>query len=144
MPKPINMQRPEWTQAEMSAVAFLYRAGWGWDAISAHVSAIYGHQRSPRACQSRGETLCILDSSRKGHQPLRDYEDDIRDMMVLGYSSPRMVDELRAQYGVSLSQAYVYKRIRAQGPQYAGWKRRVNQQRRERLIQANADWRASA
>ena len=99
MPRPARLRAPIWQPAESTALVMLYRAGWSWHAISAHVSGIYGHPRSYKACQSRGSYLGILESIRQGRPALDVSLDDLEDLVILGYSIRRIAWEL----GVSAS-----------------------------------------
>jgi len=121
------MNGSKWSISEQNAMELLYRAGWRWSAISAHVSGIHGKHRSAIACQRKCKSIGLTDPHRVSWKRLSDaYNDDLRDMMVLDYSTGQMADELTHQYGQPFSQAWVHKRLRElPDGYYAAWRKRV-------------------
>lgn len=92
-------QYTPWSRAAINAMEFLYLAGWQWPAIAAHVSGIDGVERTRDACRCKSHRLAITKGGKRGRTPIINVEDDIEDMMILGYSTRRMAREL----GVSQS-----------------------------------------
>lgn len=118
MPKPACLRSPRWTRAESTALVMLYEAGWSWPAIAAHVSGIYGHRRTYRACQSRGNYLGILRAERQGHQPLSVDGEDLEDLMILNRSTREIAREL----GVSTGWVQVAMRTRIAPQRFQAWR----------------------
>lgn len=121
------MRGSKWGKVQTNALETLYRAGWGWGGISAHVSAI-GPSRSPDACQSRAKSIG-LKREAIGHPAEKiSYDDDLIDMMQLDYSTWRMARELEAQYRRSFSQRWAYGRI-SKLPGFSRWRGRADARR---------------
>lgn len=125
MPRPACLRSPIWEPAESTALTMLYRAGWSWHAISAHVSGIYGNPRSYKACQSRGSYLGILESGRQGRQPLAVNLEDLEDLVILGYSIRRIAREM----GVSASWVNTAIHVHISPQRRAAWQRAESQRR---------------
>ena len=111
-------QHTPWRPAETNALELLYRAGWTWAAIAVHVSAIYGHDRTRESCRTKGRNLLL--TAGKGKAWMRkDIDDDLEDLLILGYDGRRIADEL------GVNRKTVTKRARKiGGPLYAAWLRK--------------------
>ncbi len=122
---------PRWSRSAINALHLLYRAGWRWAAIAAHVSAVDGHPRNERACRHKADACGMLDSSRIYGATLAipDYDDDITDMMTMDYSLKRMADELTLQHGRRVTGSFVHKRMTTMGATYQAWRKRASQRR---------------
>lgn len=122
------MRGSKWSTSETNALELLYLAGWRWAAISAHVSGIHGKQRTETSCQRKAGSIGIIRRDRLHWRRIPgDYNDDIKDMMVLDYSTTQIAGELSQQYGRRFTQAWVHCRlVEIGGAEYTGWQRRAN------------------
>lgn len=119
------MPKPNWSRSAINALDLLYRARWRWAAIAAHVSGIDGIPRSTEACRLKAKQCGLIDPANKGVPAVTEFDDDLRDMMVLDFSSHEMREELEAQYGRPFNQSWVHSRLKAIGGNYyAAWQRR--------------------
>ena len=130
MPKPACLKSPEWTRSESTALELLYKAGWSWSAIAAHVSGIHGHQRSYKGCQSRAHYLGILDSQRQGRPGVHCHDDDLLDLVILGYS----MRQIAAELGMSTSWVNTAIKTRISPQTRTAW-RKGESERRSRAAQ---------
>ena len=133
----LHLNQP-WSDAEIDALKRLYKAGWRWPAIAAHVSRVNGVERTPSACQTRARRLGILDPARKGRRHFaHNYDDDIAALMGDNFSLSGMVEAIYARYGVKVSASYVSSRARKQNHAYPGWKKRTNERMSSGVARSN-------
>lgn len=133
----MNRNTP-WTKDECNAVALLYKAHWRWPAIAAHVSGIYGNERTPQACQTRAGILGILDPARKGHQFAHNYDADIAELMDQDHTLSEMVEAIKKKYGVTVSATYVRSRATKMGDTHTTWVSRKGKRISDRVGRSNA------
>lgn len=120
-----------WRPGEVNALELLYLAGWTWGAISVHVSAIYGNNRTRESCRTKGRSLMLTAGKSKSWQR-KDIDADLEDLMILGYGGERIAAEL----GVSRTTVSARAK-KLGGPLYQGWRQRNRNRARANLKQWN-------
>lgn len=139
------MSRTPWSRPALNALDLLYRAGWRWAAISAHVSAVDGIERTPKACRRKASDIRLTTPAGKAWRAYDHLLDDLYDLMVLDYSAAEIVDALEGQHGVRLTPKWVGQAgKRLPSGVLSGWKARRHGRMARRKVELNQQRRAAA
>lgn len=114
-----------WQPAEVNGMEMLYRAGWRWESIAAHVSGIYGNERTRESCRSKAREIMLTKGGSKSWLR-RDIDADLEDLLLLGYDGNRIAREL------GVARTTVTKRAkRIGGSLYHAWLKKSAQRQAE-------------
>lgn len=133
-----------WSRVALNALELLYPAGWPLEAIALHCGAIDNCERTRGAVFAKAKALGLKGRGggryrARGSQ----HDDELREMMALDFTQPRMARELAETHGLPFCQGWVYRRMKAMGgPEVAAWRKRASQRHSETMRQRNARERA--
>jgi len=110
-----------WSRAELDTLERCYLAGMRWHHIADAVSAVQGVERTREACRIKAQRLTLTRGRAKGKPP-RQVQEDVLDMVILGYSTRRIAAEL------GISQSSACRRIARLSPQRQNaWRQQVGE-----------------